>query len=345
MACLELNLTRHPMESNVSMNLQRLVCLSIVCFSLLNSHANAQWHYFESSAFTTTTQIVFWHASKDVAQKLNHDIEEEFKRIDLKFSRYKADSEVSTINQAAAHQSVPISAEFFKLIQTAQQVSELSDGAFDITFASVGHHYNFRQHVQPTKAQFNLAGTIRYSDLQLHSKPLSLRKSKDNLVIDLGGIAKGYAIDQAIRILQTAGVESAHISAGGDMRLLGDKQGQPWIIAVKDPRSDAKHAVKLPLTNTAMSTSGDYERYFIDESGERVHHILSPTTGKPVRGIQSVSVIGPDATTTDALSTSVFVMGLSKGLALIESLPGIEVIIIDANRKMHFSQGLMPPES
>ena len=131
------------------------------------------------------------------------------------------------------------------------------------------------------------------------------------------------------------------------MRLLGDRRGRPWIVGIRDPRSpkgsNTEHAVALPLVDTAVSTSGDYERYFIDEQGRRIHHILSPKTGRPVGGIQSVTILGNETLDTDGLSTAVFVLGVEKGLALIDSLTGFDAIIIDANRKMHYSQGLAPP--
>jgi thiamine biosynthesis lipoprotein len=127
------------------------------------------------------------------------------------------------------------------------------------------------------------------------------------------------------------------------MRLLGDKRGKPWIVGIRDPRSEKRNAMVLPLSDVAVSTSGDYARFFIDEAGERVHHILSPATGKPSKGVQSVTILGDDALTTDGLSTAVFVLGAAEGLALINSLDGIDAVIIDDRRQVHYSSGLMPP--
>jgi thiamine biosynthesis lipoprotein len=163
--------------------------------------------------------------------------------------------------------------------------------------------------------------------------------------LDLGGIAKGYAVDRGIDILKSFGIRHARLSAGGDMRLLGDKQGKPWIVGVRDPRSEDRNALVMPLSDVAVSTSGDYERFFFDDAGKRVHHILSPATGKPAKGVQSVTILGPDALTTDGLSTAVFVLGSAKGLELINRLDGIDAVIIDELRQVHYSDGLMPPES
>ena len=133
------------------------------------------------------------------------------------------------------------------------------------------------------------------------------------------------------------------MTAGGDTRLLGDRRGMPWMIGVQNPRADGEVAVTIPLDGEAISTSGDYERFF-DEDGERFHHIIRPSTGTPAGEMRSVTIIGPDAVITDALSTSVFVMGVDQGLRLISTLPDYEGIVIDAKGEMYYSSGLQPPD-
>jgi thiamine biosynthesis lipoprotein len=160
-----------------------------------------------------------------------------------------------------------------------------------------------------------------------------------NVRIDLGGIAKGYAVDNGIQILKEQGVTNALVTAGGDTRLLGDRRGRDWVVGIRDPRDKAKQAVLLPLSNTAMSTSGDYERYF-EDNGKRYHHILSPKTGKSATGVQSVSIISNSSTANDALSTAVFVLGVNAGLDLINQLEGVDAIIMDEHRKLHYSHAL-----
>jgi thiamine biosynthesis lipoprotein len=135
------------------------------------------------------------------------------------------------------------------------------------------------------------------------------------------------------------GILNALVTAGGDTRLLGDRRGKPWIVGIRDPRNRDKQAVLLPMENSAMSTSGDYERYF-EEDGQRYHHILSPKTGKSAYDVQSVSIIGPSSTYNDALSTAVFVMGLREGLGLINRIDGYDAVVMDNKRKMHYSTGL-----
>ena len=131
---------------------------------------------------------------------------------------------------------------------------------------------------------------------------------------------------------------------------MGDKMGRPWIVGIKNPRAGENHdsppVIRLPLTDTAISTSGDYERYFIDDtSGERIHHIINPKTGRSATGVISVTVLGPKGVDTDPLSTTVFVLGVEKGLKLVNRLQGIDCVIIDSSGKVHFSTGLSPPES
>jgi thiamine biosynthesis lipoprotein len=132
------------------------------------------------------------------------------------------------------------------------------------------------------------------------------------------------------------------VTAGGASRRLGDRRGQPWVVGVRAPRAEDEVAVRIPLENEAVSTSRDYERYF-EENGRRYHHILQPATGEPASGVQSATVVGPDAVLTDALSTSVFVMGVDSGLRLIGTLPDYEAIVIDAGGHLYYSEGLRPP--
>jgi thiamine biosynthesis lipoprotein len=135
------------------------------------------------------------------------------------------------------------------------------------------------------------------------------------------------------------------VSAGGDSRVLGDKLGKPWLVGIRNPRAEDKNAVAitLPLENCAISTSGDYERFFIDKDGQRVHHIINPKTGKSPHGIISASVIGPAGFDTDPLTKTIFIMGPEKGLALINSLPGFDAIVITESGKVIYSKGLTPP--
>ncbi len=159
--------------------------------------------------------------------------------------------------------------------------------------------------------------------------------------VDLGGIAKGHAVDRSIALLRELDIKQALVTAGGDSRTIGERWGRPWNIGVRHPDDAEKLVAVIPLQDVAVSTSGDYQRYF-DKDGIRYHHIINPASGDSARELRSVTIIGPDATTTDALSTSVFVLGLEKGMNLVNRLPGIDAILVDAHGELHYSEELLP---
>lgn len=307
--------------------------------------AQAEWVRVSGTAMTTAIEMEFWTEDPAVASEAGDAVLALFDRIDHQMSRYREDSELSRVNREAANGPVEVSDSLFTVLQQALRISELSHGAFDISFGSIGYLYDFRARQQPSDEELaeGLA-KVNYRSVVLDPSANTVRFLDEGVRLDLGGIAKGYAVDRGIDILKSFGIRHARLSAGGDLRLLGDKRGKPWIVGIRDPRSESRNAMVLPLTNVAVSTSGDYERFFFDDNNERVHHILSPATGKPAKGAQSVTVLGDDSITTDGLSTAVFVLGAAKGLEMVNRLKGIDAVIIDEQRQVHYSDGLMPPE-
>ncbi|MGK0222198.1 MAG: thiamine biosynthesis lipoprotein [Limisphaerales bacterium] len=302
--------------------------------------ATPQWFSQSEAIMGTRVHVELQHTDVARAEALIAAVMADMHRVDRVFSPYKPDSEISKVNQAAGQGWVAVSDEFFSLLVKSAQVSDLTQGAFDITYASVGRFYDYREGVAPDDEQVAQAvHAIDYHHVQLDREAKKVRFDHPAVYIDLGGIAKGHAVDRAIELLQRAGVTQASVSAGGDSRILGDRNGQPWTVGVKNPRNEDKMSVLLPLVDTAVSTSGDYERYF-ERDGVRYHHILDPATGRSATGAMSVTILGPDATLTDGLSTSVFVLGADKGLALINQMPGIDAIIIDANGNLLYSNDL-----
>ena len=299
----------------------------------------------------TEVTVTLWHDDRVQGQKAIAAAMAEMRRIDHAFSPYIETSELAQINAKAAASVTPVSSELAMLVGRSLHFSELSEGAFDITFASLGWYYDYRQHKQPSVEQKQtLLPAINYRFLQLDPAAPSLHFKHPNVRIDLGGIAKGYAVDRAIALLQEMGVNHATVSAGGDSRLLGDKLGRPWLIGIKNPRPGAHQpenvVLTMPLDNVAVSTSGDYERFFIDEqTGTRVHHIINPKTGESADELMSATVLGPVALDTDALSTTVFVLGVERGLQLINQLDQYDCILIDKRGRVHYSRGLQAPES
>jgi len=309
---------------------------------LFTATASAQWHRQPFQTLGTQAYIELWTEDSKQAEQLISDVQAEFERINQLMSPYIASSELSLLNREAAKKPVQVSAEMYQLLQRARQISQQSNGAFDITFASVGFYYDYRNHKKPDATVLQTARQyVNYQSVEL-LKNNTVRFAQPGVKIDLGGIAKGYAVERSIALLAQHGISNALLTAGGDTRLLGDKRGKPWLVAIKHPRQDDKYAAQLPLENSAISTSGDYERYFI-EDGVRYHHILDPKTGQSATGLLSVTVTGADTTQTDALSTTLFVLGLKQGMALIEKIAGYDAIFITAERQMHFSSGLSQP--
>jgi thiamine biosynthesis lipoprotein len=309
-----------------------LLFVSSACF--------AQWQVKTAGIMGTNIRAEVFHSDPVLRQQALEQVMIEMERINQLMSPYIDTSELSELNRTAATSAVKVSAEMFKVLSLSTELSALTNGAFDITFASVGYLYDYRQKQRPDDQSINaLIGAVDYRHVVLDAEKQSVYFSHPEVKIDLGGIAKGYAVDNAIDALKAMGIEHALVTAGGDTRLLGDRMGKPWIIGIRDPRNKDKQAVLIPLEDSAMSTSGDYERYF-EEDGKRYHHILSPKTGRSSYEVQSVSIIGPQSVYNDALSTAVFVMGLNDGLGLINGLSNFEAIVMDNERRLHYSNGL-----
>jgi thiamine biosynthesis lipoprotein len=304
----------------------------------------AEWIGDARPMMGTEVSVYLWSDDSVAGLVALESVFQEADRIDRLMSTYKYESEISKINREAAGAPVDTGEELYDLIARSVEISMLTAGAFDITYESVGQHYDFRERQRPDDSTVELERQkIDFRYLQLDDTTRTVHFDKEGVRINLGGIAKGYVVERAVRILRLKGINNAIVTAGGDSRLLGDRRGRPWMVGIRDPRKDGEIAISVPLQDEAISTSGDYERFF-DEDGVRYHHIIHPGTGTPASGVHSATVFGPDAVTTDALSTSVFVMGVDEGLKMIASLADYESIVIDAEGRVFYSDGLEQPE-
>ena len=316
--------------------------VAILAFS---SFARAEWIGDTRPLMGTEISVLIWHDDVTKGEQLVEQVFAEAGRINSLMSTYIEESRISEINRRAAAEPIVAGEELFNLIRRSLDISVLTLGAFDITYDSVGKHYDFRNRQRPDAATVETERKlIDYRFVDLDQSAGTVRFLRDGVRINLGGIAKGYFVERGVDILRLNGIQHGIVTAGGDSRLLGDRRGKPWMVGIRDPRNDGQVAISVPLENEAISTSGDYERYF-EEDEVRYHHIIKPSTGAPAGGVQSATVFGPDAVLTDALSTSVFVMGVDKGLRLIATLPDYESIVIDELGRIYYSDGLQQPEA
>lgn len=305
--------------------------------------ARAEWLGSTIDLMGTQVSVELWHADERAGRELVDAVLEEYRRIDRDMSTYKADSAISSLNSRAVAQPVRVGRELFTLIDRSLQLSAASGGAFDITYESIGYLYDFRAKVRPSTAEIDASlPAVDYRHVVLDRERNTVRFAVPGVRINLGGIAKGHAVERGAALLRAAGVQHALLNAGGDTRVLGDRRGQPWIVGIRHPRLANEVVTRLPIVDEAISTSGDYERFF-EEGERRYHHIINPGTGLPTEGVLSVTVIGPDATLTDGLSTTLFVLGAEAGLELIDRFDGYEAVIVSQNGRLSYSTGLAPP--
>jgi thiamine biosynthesis lipoprotein len=263
--------------------------------------------------------------------------------IEAAMSTYQAESEVSRLNRSVPGTPIGMSRHSLEVFRAAIEMSRLSGGAFDVTYAPLRTLWRGAQRrgIEPTDTEIAEALTAVGSDkLRLEGATVAL--TAEGMEVDLGGIAKGYAIDLAVEALQEAGARSGIVDIGGDLRLFGlpEPVGK-WRIRVRRP-PEVQEDIVVELGECAVTTSGDYERWF-SVGEKRFSHIVDPRSGRPVARVPSVTIIAPDATTADGLATALSVMGPTKGLRLVDGLPGVECLLVerlpDGSTVMHMSAG------
>jgi thiamine biosynthesis lipoprotein len=321
-----------------------LRALTLLLVALVARPAQAEWLQGEQAIMGTRCVVELWSEDRVRGQAAIDAVFTEFRRIDALMSTYKPESELSRVNENAAAAPVRVSRELYDLLATSIEYSKLTHGAFDVTYASVGYLYDYRAHRHPdAEAIASALPGIDYRHIQLDPHRLTVRFRQPGVRVDLGGIAKGHAVDRGIAVLQEHGIDRAMVNAGGDTRIIGDRLGRPWIVGIRHPDDENKVVLRIPLTDTAMSTSGDYERYF-EEDEVRYHHILDPKTGRSASKLRSVTIIAATATRSDALTKSVFVMGAEDGIRFIDTLGDADAIAVTPEGKVLYSKGLAPPD-
>jgi len=318
---------------------------TVLALLVLVQPARAEWvERVEDGIMGTRIAVELWAADKAQGDAAIEAVLAEMRRVDEAMSTYKPTSELSIVNARAAQEPIKISSELFDLLTTALEYSRITDGAFDITYASVGYMYDFRKHVRPDEKQIAAAlPGINYRHVELDRKNSTVHFARPGVRMDLGGIGKGHAVDRGIAILQARGIDHALVTAGGDSRIIGDRFGHPWVVGIRHPDRKDQVIARIPLEDAALSTSGDYERYF-DEKGVRYHHIIDPKTGHSASKVRSATIIGPTATRTDGLSKTAFVLGPEKAIEIYNRLDDIDAVLVTPEGKVLYTKGLMPPQ-
>ena len=256
----------------------------------------------------------------------------EISRIEKLISSWDPDSQTSAINKNAGLQAVKVNSELIELIKRAKKISQLTDGAFDISYASMDKIWKFdgsMKKMPSDEAIKNSVSKVGYQNIVIDEENSTVFLKLEGMKIGFGAIGKGYAADKAKDLLISKGVVAGIINASGDMNTWGKQpNGESWKVAITNPMNKNKAFALLPLNNEAVVTSGNYEKY-VNFNGKRYTHIIDPRTGYPSSGIISATVFAPKAELADALATSIFVMGKEVGLNRINQLPKVECILID----------------
>ncbi|MDQ7794713.1 MAG: FAD:protein FMN transferase [bacterium] len=266
----------------------------------------------------------------------------ELNRLERIFDRHDPASEVARVN-AGAGDWVAVGPEVMEVLALVEDMAAVTGGLFDVTVGPLLELWGFGGETARVPGPAELARALDLVGgrlVELDRAGGRVRLARQGMVIDLGGVAKGYAIDRAARVLRDRGVDYGLVEVGGDIYLFGGRSGdRPWRVGVEHPRHGGEMLGRIHLWEGAVATSGDYQRFFM-EGGERYHHILDPRTGRPGRQAQLATVVGPSVAEVDILSTALFLMGPEWGLEVLEGLPGIEGIIVDKDGGVRVSSGL-----
>jgi thiamine biosynthesis lipoprotein len=317
--------------------------ISVAMMILLSCTPDKHHMYKKSSdIMDTMVEITVVSKSANQAEKAIDAAFEEIRRLERLLSFWTEESEIALIYKNAGKSPVAVSPETFDIIRKSLYVSEKTRGAFDPTVGPVIRLWDFWEKKRPETSELEKKlQLVDYRAIKLTSNESTAYLSQEGMSFDTGGIAKGYSADRAADVLMKMGIKAGLVSVAGDIKAFGRKpDGKGWHVGIRDPRSEnsAELIASIELMDEAISTSGDYERYFIEE-GIRYHHILDPRTGYPAQGCMSVTVIAKDTVMTDGFSTGIFVLGPEKGLQLLEEL-GFEGIIIESDGKRFVSKGI-----
>ncbi|SMB80987.1 thiamine biosynthesis lipoprotein [Desulfonispora thiosulfatigenes DSM 11270] len=334
------------------MKLKILLLSLLIVFTTTSCSLPLREYEYTSEEFIMDTfiKIKVYADNENKAKESTKKAFQEFKKIELLTNRFAKEetpeyekSEIIKINKEAALRPVKVSQDVFEMISLAKEYSTETKGAFEITIAPVMDLWGFgteKNNIPEDMELRNKLDIVGSDKIILDRENNTVALAKNNMSLDLGAIAKGYATQKSVEALRNSGIEKAIVNAGGNIYVLGEKEkGNPWKIGIQDPRKEESIIAVLNLKDQVTVTSGDYQRYF-EVNGKRYHHILDPRTAKPATGLLSVTVITDNSTKADILSTSFFVLGLDESLVYLEKHPDILAFFVTKDNKIIFSPGL-----
>ena len=295
-------------------------------------------------AMGSSLHLTAWTPDEAAARAAFESVFAEFERLEAQMSTWRPGSDVLRINAAAGDRPVPAAGDVRDVLRLARQISEWTEGTFDVTFGALTDVWKFdhdQDNTIPTaeaiRARLPL---IDYRQIEIDDRAGTVFLRRKGMKIHLGGIGKGYAVEHAMQIFRRAGLRDFMIQAGGDLYVGGHKDGRLWRLGINDPRGpEGQSFATIDLTDSTFSTSGDYARFFLKD-GVRYHHILDPSTGQPARLCRSVTIAAGSPVLADAIAKGVFILGPEKGMALVERLPRLEAVIVTAKNEVLVSSGL-----
>jgi thiamine biosynthesis lipoprotein len=296
-----------------------------------------RFHLEKQTRFMMDTYVTVYAVGPKKATSRAIDLAlDRMQELDTKFNSLNPKSPIYAFN----HRSEPITdKEIVHVAEMTLEIAEASEGAFDITVSPLLELWGFYgDSPHPPQDQEIKTCMMRIGYKYLAIKDSRLEKTKEDVSIDLGGIAKGYSVSQAAKILKEEGVGSALIDAGGDVYALGKKGRDPWKVGIRSPQGDDLLGY-VEVEDLAVMGSGDYERFF-DKDGKRYHHIFNPKTGYPAEGLSGITIVHPAPMLADAWNTALFVLGPEKGLELVEKIPGMETVMVTTSGEILYSSGL-----
>jgi FAD:protein FMN transferase len=330
------------------------ITLALLCFGLVDcapkpsdAPGQSQARLFERAglAMGSELKLTAWSADPTAVQQLFDEVFARFDRLDSMMSVWRQGSDILRLNEAAGKHAVQVAPDVFEVLTSARRISQWTDGKFDVTFGALSDLWRFDDQDKdsripdPEQVKQRLP-LVDYRALVLDPAARTAFLQHRGMRAHLGGIGKGYAVEQAVKLFRERGVKDFMIQAGGDLYVGGTRDGRPWNLGINDPRGPGGSSfATVALSDATFSTSGDYERFFMHD-GIRYHHILDPVTGEPARLSRSVTIVAASPVVADGLSTGVFILGPEKGMALIERLPDVEGVIVSAKNEVVISSGL-----